>query len=638
MMLARVAWTLAAISCVLVAVDVVVSAQAVSLLSETAIAVHGFPIVHAAAAGSALMGALIISRYEHHPIGWLLCVVGFSGSVSLLAEAYAFWVQEEGGPGSDRLAAVAAWISLLFGGQILIGALALVFLLAPDGRLVSPRWRFVAWAVCGGTALCFLAIASVNPTSVVLMTGEEDAGLVRQVMLSVGFLAIACGVVASVVSMLIRLRRSTGEERSQVRLIAAAAACAAFGLVWLIVAQTLTAEQTYVVSLPLFLAFLVMPVLFAVAVLRHRLYGLDVIINRTLLIGAATAFAVVGYTTLVVAIGQQAGGFWFSLLVTAVVAVAFQPLRRYVVRFANRLAYGPRAQPYEELADFSRRLSSTPSVTELLPAVAAAAGQAVAATAATARLNSHMASWGVDSSGDVHRVDVADGLGSIEVAIPRGRRLRAADKRLLRAIADQAAVAFRNVALEEQLATQVAALDETTLQLARSRGRIVEADDAVRRDLEAAISRDVLPHLHEVSEGLSRGDDIERLLEEVSTGLEALRDLTRGVFPARLARLGLRALPPSVTIDPTLDGRRFTPRVEAAIYFCCTQTEADSAALGPTGLTMYGVTNVPQQVIDRVEAAGGAASLSGDVLTVTVPDLGQPVGPERRLGDVRGRA
>ncbi len=621
-MLSRVAWTLAAISCCLVVADVVVAAQAVDLVSQTSIAIHGFPIVHGAAAGSALMGALIVSRDERHLIGWLLCLVGVSGSVSLLAEGYAYWVQEAGGPGSDGPAAVAAWISFLFGGQILIGVLALLFLLAPDGRLLSPRWRYVAWAVCGGVALCFLAIASVNPTRVVLMSGDQSAGPVRQAMLAVGFLTIAGGLVASVVSMLIRLRRSAGEERSQVRLIAAAAACAAFGLVWLIVAQSLTNEQTYAVSLPLFLAFLVMPILFAVAVLRHHLYELDVIINRTLLVGAATVFAVVGYTTLVVAIGRQAGGFWFSLLVTAVVAVAFQPVRRYVVQVASRLAYGPRAQPYEELADFSRRLASTPSVTELLPAVAAAAGQSVAATAATARLDSHVASWGADSSGDVHRVDVADGLGSIEVAIPRGRRLRAADERLLRAIADQSAVAFGNVALEAQLATQVAALDETTVQLERSRARIVEADDAVRRDLEAAISDDVLPHLHQVSEGLARGEDVEGLLEEVNTGLEALRDLTRGVFPARLARLGLRALPPSVTVDPALDGRRFTPRVEAAIYFCCTQTEADSASLGPTGLTMHGVAEVPQQVVDRVEAAGGAASLSGDVLTVTVPDLG----------------
>jgi hypothetical protein len=93
------------------------------------------------------------------------------------------------------------------------------------------------------------------------------------------------------------------------------------------------------------------------------------------------------------------------------------------------------------------------------------------------------------------------------------------------------------------------------------------------------------------------------------------------VFPARLARSGLRALPPGVRVDPALGGRRFAARVEAALYFCCTQTVADSASLTAAGLTMRGVDHVPQQVVDRVAAAGGVASLSGDVLTVTLPDL-----------------
>ena len=72
------------------------------LLSETAVAVHGFPFVHGAVVGSAVMGALIVSRYDRHPIGWLLCLVGTVSSVSPAAEAYAYWVQEADGPGSER--------------------------------------------------------------------------------------------------------------------------------------------------------------------------------------------------------------------------------------------------------------------------------------------------------------------------------------------------------------------------------------------------------------------------------------------------------------------------------------------------------------------------------------------------------
>ena len=80
-MLAGIAWAGALVSAVLVGVDVVVAAQAVPLLSETGVAVHGFPLVHGACLGSSLMGALIISRYERHPIGWLLAAIGFFTSV-----------------------------------------------------------------------------------------------------------------------------------------------------------------------------------------------------------------------------------------------------------------------------------------------------------------------------------------------------------------------------------------------------------------------------------------------------------------------------------------------------------------------------------------------------------------------------
>ena len=103
-MFARVAWFLFAVTFLLVAADVAVSAQAVSLTSEIAVAVHGFPFVHGACLGSALMGALIVSRYDRHPIGWLLSAVGVLTAVSLLAEGYAYWVLESDGPGRTRSA------------------------------------------------------------------------------------------------------------------------------------------------------------------------------------------------------------------------------------------------------------------------------------------------------------------------------------------------------------------------------------------------------------------------------------------------------------------------------------------------------------------------------------------------------
>ena len=158
-------------------------------------------------------------------------------------------------------------------------------------------------------------------------------------------------------------------------------------------------------------------------------------------------------------------------------ALAFQPLRRQVVHFANRLAYGARAQPYEALSDFSSRLAETPSQETLLPAVADAAGRAVSARRAVASLEvpgapTMSADWGRgDIEGtDRHEVEVRTGgtrLGAIAVWIPKGRRLRPSDTRLLTALSDQAAVAFRNVAMESQLAGHVAELDHTTRELVR---------------------------------------------------------------------------------------------------------------------------------------------------------------------------
>ena len=93
--------------------------------------------------------------------------------------------------------------------------------------------------------------------------------------------------------------------------------------------------------------------------LRHRLLEIDLIVNRALVVALATVLAAIGYVSVVVVIGSAVGGgasgFWPSLLATALVALAFQPLRRRVVRLADRFAFGAAAAPYEALADFSRQ-------------------------------------------------------------------------------------------------------------------------------------------------------------------------------------------------------------------------------------------------------------------------------------------
>jgi hypothetical protein len=663
---ARVAWALAGVTLVLVLADAAVTAQYHHLLSEASVAVHGFPFVDGAVLGCALMGALIVASDPRHPIGWLLSLIGLSSALSLVAEAYALWVLHEGGPGPNSLGGLAGWVALLMGGQLAIAGLGLLFLLAPDGRLLSPRWRYAAGVIVAGELLCWLGVVSANPATFDPVSESDGVGPVRAVLLSLGFLLISAGLLASLVSMLLRLHRSQGVQRQQVRLIALSAALITIALICLFVVQGLNGgRQTWASSLPLFASYLLLPVLFAIAVRRYRLYNIELILNRTLLLAAATAFAALGYTTLVVVVSKlvdrQTGGFWISLLAIALVALAFQPIRRSVVRLANRLAYGPRAQPYEALSDFSSRLAETPSPRTLLSAVAHAAGHAVSARSATASLavpddDGLSATWGPeDPDGTVsHVVPMrADGrdLGAIEVWLPRGRPLRPSDRRLLAALADQTAVAFRNLALERQLAGHVADLDRAARELNESRLRLIETDDAARRTLEAAIARDVLPRLVELPGAVRAAravvaagvptTGIAGLVADTNAALESLRELTRGVFPTQLERSGLEPAlrsfltrsAPVVTLgtDDEVAGRRFPPRIEAAIYFCCVEavgaeTEPATIALTLDGdelvLRISGTARTDidvRAIADRAEAIGGSLTAGSNWLTLSIP-------------------
>jgi hypothetical protein len=672
---ARIAWLLAVLTLVTVVADITVTAQYRNLFSEDAVAVHGFPFVDLAVLGAAVLGALILTQDERHPIGRLLLVIGFTGALSLLTEAYSIWVVDERGPGPQGLAGAAGWVSTLLGGQLSIAAIALIFLLAPDGRMLSRRWRYAVAATALGAFLCAVSLLIQNPVDYDINARTDSIGLLAGILTSVGFLLISAGLLASVVSMVLRLRRSRGEARQQVRLIALAAALVAVGLVNLFVVQLVNGgAQTWAASLPLFIAYVLLIALFGIAVLRYRLYDVEVILNRTLVVVIGAAFAAIGYTTLVVLVGRRVGqgtdGVWLSLLATALVAVAFQPLRRQVIRLADRLAYGSRAKPYEALSSFSHRIAVAPSPETLLRAVADAAGRAVSAQGAAAVLHapgaevSSAVTGTADADADAHEVPVRHGreqLGSIRVWLRRGAQVHASDQRLLEALADQTAVVFRNVGLQGRLAAHVADLDRTTEELARSRSRIIEADDAARRTMEAAISRDVLPHLIAVPAGITRAREanaaslertslertgLERTglddrVDATNTALEALRDLTRGLFPTQLARSGLEpslrshlarsGLGGALHVDPTVSGRRFVHPVEAAVYSCLVGAAREFAQLSAIDVSLVGHDLVVQlrgteredadlqAVLDRAEAVGGTMTSGPEGVLIHIP-------------------
>jgi signal transduction histidine kinase len=269
------------------------------------------------------------------------------------------------------------------------------------------------------------------------------------------------------------------------------------------------------------------------------------------------------------------------------------------------------------------------------------------------------ATWPADAPGEGVDYEVPVGIGpetfgSILVSVAPGRSLRSGEQRLLGDLADQAALAFRNSAMDAELTQHLADLDRRTQALAESRRRIVEARDRERSRLEASISHEVVAHLVGLPSALEhvhngQGGDlpgqVEHWLAETTEALESLRGLTRAVFPTQLARAGLAAAMTSylaqngitgrLTIEDSMRDRRFDFRAETAAYFCFVEAMGDVDGHTRGAITLEGrdlvlrmrdpatPTMDLQAMTDRVEAVDGSLSIGTDgagmTLTVRLP-------------------
>jgi signal transduction histidine kinase len=658
-MRARFAWCVVGLATVAFILDTAFTAAHLSLLSEATWAGHKWPLIPMSGVGSALMGALIISRHPRQLLGWLLCTASLI-SVTLALEAYASWVLQGDGPGSAYWAHAAAWAGSLLGWPSFT-AIIIVFLISPDGHLLSPRWRWAVGVTLVGLGLHTVGTLTIRPGAFVY-GGEYDNPTVSGPLLKAGVVLVAVGLIASAISLVLRLRGARDDVRRQLLWVASSAVLLAFGVVFVLAVPFIQGDgTTWLAVLPLGVAQLAFPLCVAVAVLRHRLVDIDLIVNRALVFALAAGLVGVGYMTVIVAVGlavgEGTGGFWPSLFASALVAMAFQPLRRRVVRLADRLAFGSAAAPYEALADFSRRLGDSPDPSALLSAVADAAAHAVNATRAVVVLHvaagpDGLAVWPPNSVEDrgSSRIETAvmdrgERLGSITVAMPAGHPLRQRDQRLLADLADQAGMAFRNARLTAELSGQVEQFASHTRELTESRRRLITTGDAERSRLERAIARQVLLHLTPLPDRLRQlsGHDghaagpvdatlLAPMVESLNIALEALREITRGVFPAQLARSGLSTALGSLlartgstgalVVEDSVVGRRFDPRAEAAAYFCVSEAARD---LGDPVLVAMTASDDQLHLVvtgtdrgdlslghmrDRVEAAGGEVSMT----------------------------
>ncbi|MGZ8605190.1 MAG: histidine kinase, partial [Actinomycetota bacterium] len=401
-----------------------------------------------------------------------------------------------------------------------------------------------------------------------------------------------------------RFRRSSGEEREQLKWLASAVALMAvaltvFALVglasdWSADPQGGDLTENFVIA-----SIVAVPVAIGIGVLKYRLYDIDVVINKAVVYGALAVFITVVYVAIVVGVGAAFGSQRnpvLSAAAAAVVALAFQPARRRAQHLANVLVYGKRATPYEVLSELSSRFAGTYSLDDALPRLARVTSEAVGAERSRVWLRRDgelrpAASWPGEPAGDARPLEggalpafgeretafpvrhQGELLGAISVVSLPSEPLDGAKEKLLGDVAAQAGLVLRNVALLEDLRA--------------SRKRIVSAQDERARTLERNIHDGAQQQLValtvklRLAQGYLATDPgkaqgmLHELQAEAQSALEDLRDLARGIYPPLLADKGLAAaigaqarksgLP--VRVDGDGVGR-YPQDVEAAVYFC----------------------------------------------------------------------
>ncbi len=313
----------------------------------------------------ATVGAIVASRRPENPVGWLLCLSGVAVGTSSFASQYAIYalLAEPGSlPAGEALAWVAAWQL-----PIMIGLQVSYLLRFPTGRLPSGRWRPLAWlivafVVVGVVLSAFSPEAYLgslgpirNPLGIDGLTGAYKALLYTMAPLL---------FVAAVLSLFVRLRNSTGVERQQLKWFAYAAAVFAIGIILISIPIAIDAppwfewagEAVFVAGTP------GVPIAIGIAILRYRLYDIDLLINRSLVYGPLSALLAAAYVGSVVSLqsvlrtltGQES-----TLAVVAstlLIAALFNPLRRLVQGFVDRRFYRRKYDAAKTLAAFTARL------------------------------------------------------------------------------------------------------------------------------------------------------------------------------------------------------------------------------------------------------------------------------------------
>ncbi|HET6790390.1 MAG TPA: histidine kinase [Actinomycetota bacterium] len=572
----------------------------------------------AAFAAFPVFGYVLVTRRPENAVGWLMVGMGVFFGLSAIVSSVGWYLLHTGRRDSGLVLLAIdspSWV------PVVVLPITFLLLLFPNGHLPSPRWRWFAWGVGVGLAIVYLAI--------LLDPGPLEAPPVPNVPNPIGIdalgpflnaaqaliLVLPIGVLGSLLSLVLRFRRSSGTERLQLRWLLTAAGFVALLYSGAILASLGSSwggggEPGWLLWLQnvVIVSFALIPIAMGVSILRYRLFDIDIVINKAVLFGALAVFIAIVYVAIVAGVGALVGSQAnpvLSAAAAAVVALAFQPIRRRAQRVADRLVYGKRATPYEVLSEFSERVGQTYASDELLPRMARALGEGTGAARADVwvRVGEELRSEAIwpEDAGPLPARPIASSeetantasslfepvrhrgelLGALSIEKRPGESLAATEEKLVRDLAAQAGLVMRNAGLTEDLL-------DTIEQLRTSRQRLVSAQDEERRRLERNLHDGAQQQLVALAVKLRLAEQVAdhdpAKVKELLTGLQSdagdalenLRDLARGIYPPLLADKGLvaalesQARKSTIAIAIEADGvGRYPQEAEAAVYFSC---------------------------------------------------------------------
>jgi hypothetical protein len=310
----------------------------------------------------ACVGAVVAARVPKNPIGWMFCVTGLAYGLSMLSYQYArygLYATAEPLAGANAAAALPT--------EPIAGLLGLTLLLFPDGHLPSRSWRPAAAALV--LAIVLLAVTDVlrpGPLDEPFATVSNPLGVARwrspiDGLNVAGWILVLIGTALAAASVVVRLRRAHGHERQQLKLVLAVGA---------VVAAVTTVDMSGWLVWPdgrlqlriglIGLSFAAFPVAAGVAILRYRLYDIDVVINRALVYGALTATLAAAYLTSVLLLQLilqplTADSGLAIAASTLAVAALFRPARARIQALVDRRFYRRRYDSQRTLEAFAAR-------------------------------------------------------------------------------------------------------------------------------------------------------------------------------------------------------------------------------------------------------------------------------------------